>query len=81
MKQYKISKLGKNNANSLAELSTFGDSQEFFQGYSYNPPTVGERFVLTYGKLGGIVINTSPVVEIKEGEFLTTYSRYSIVEV
>ena len=80
MEKYRISKIGKNNANSLSELSTFGDTQEFFEGYSIEPPTVGERFVLREGKLGRIVIDTSPIVEVREKEILTTYSRYSIEE-
>lgn len=81
MKRYRISKIGRNTENSLSELSTFGDTQEFFEGYSIEPPTIGERFVLREGKLGGVVINTSPIVEIRGKEILTTYSRYSIEEI
>lgn len=81
MERYRIIKVGRNNANSLSELSTFGDTQEFFEGYSINPPTVGERFVLREGKLGRVIIDTSPIVEIREKEILTTYSRYSIEEI
>lgn len=80
MERYRISKIGVNSSNSLAELSTFGDTQEFFEGYAIEPPTVGERFILREGKLGGIVINTSPIVEVRDGEILTVYSRYSIEE-
>lgn len=81
MKQYRIKKIGENDSNPDAWSSTFGDTQNFFQGYSYDPPTIGERFILRTGKLGGVVINTSPIVEILEGEILTTYSRYKIEEV
>ena len=43
------------------------------------PPTIGERFVLWYNKLGGgIVIDTSPVLKIEEGEIHTMYSIYEI---
>ena len=81
MKRYRISKIGVNSSNSLAELSTFGNTQEFFEGYSINPPTIGERFVLRESKLGVVVIDTSPIVEIREKEILTTYSIYSIEEI
>ena len=81
MEKYRISKIGRNNANSLSELSTFGDTQEFFEGYSINPPTVGEKFVLREDKLGRVVISTSPVVEIRGKEILTTYSIYLIEEI
>lgn len=81
MKQYKIKKVGKNEENPYSIFSNFGDSQEYFQGYSYNPPTVGERFVLITGKLGNVVIDTSPVIEVKEGEIVTTYSVYKIEEI
>lgn len=81
MEQYKIRKIGRNDNNKYSGLSTFGDTQEFFQGYSYNPPTIGERFVLVTGKLGAVVISTSAVVEIKDGEILTIYSRYKIEKI
>lgn len=81
MKRYRISKIGVNSSNSLAELSTFGDTQEFFEGYSIEEPTVGERFILIESKLGRIVINTSPIVEVREKEILTTYSKYKIEEI
>ncbi len=81
LKQYRIKKIGVNTDNKYNWLSDFGDSQPFFQGYSHEPPTIGERFVLRTGKLGGVVIDTSPIVEIREGEILTTYSRYKIEEV
>lgn len=80
MKQYRISKIGRNNNNPIADLSVFGDTQEYFQGYSVNPPTIGERFVLRTGKLGGVVIDTSPIVEVLDGEILTIYSKYKIEE-
>jgi len=80
MKQYKISKIGRNDNNPNSDLSVFGNTQEYFQGYSINPPTIGERFVLRTGKLGIVVIDTSPIVEILDGEILTTYSRYKIEE-
>lgn len=80
MKQYKISKIGRNDNNPNSNLSVFGNTQEYFQGYSINPPTIGERFVLRTGKLGIVVIDTSPIVEILDGEILTTYSRYKIEE-
>ena len=81
MERYRISKIGVNSSNRLSELSTFGDTQEFFEGYSIEPPTIGERFVLREGKLGGVIIDTSPIVEVRDKEILTTYSRYSIEEI
>ena len=57
----------------------FGDTQKYFEGY---PPTIGERFVLWYNKLGGgIVIDTSPVLKIEEGKIHTMYSVYEIEKV
>lgn len=81
MKKYRISKIGVNSSNSLSELSTFGNTREFFEGYSIKEPTIGERFILRESKLGGIVINTSPIVEIRDGEILTVYSKYKIDEI
>lgn len=81
MKKYKISKIGQNTENKYAGLSHFGDSQESFEGYSINPPTLGERFILKTGKLGDVVINTSPIVELpKDGVMKTLYSVYKIEE-
>lgn len=81
MKKYKISKIGKNEENPLANYSHFGDSQNFFEGYSIKPPTLGERFILRTGKLGDVVINTSPIVELpKDGVMKTLYSVYKIEE-
>lgn len=68
-----------NETNDFSPFSDFGDSKDYFEGYASNPPTVGERFVLRTSKLGNVVINTSPVVEVKENEILTTYSRYKFV--
>lgn len=75
MKKYRISKKGW-SSNTLAPLSTFGDTREFFEGYSETPPTVGERFTL-YGKDD---ISTSVVTEVKEGLFTTIYSQYYFEE-
>lgn len=79
-KQYRIKKIGMNTTNPLAESSQFGNSQEYFQGYALHEPTVGKIFILL-SEIGRVVINTSPIVKIKEGELLTTYSKYSIEEV
>lgn len=80
MKKYRIKKIGQNHNNILAELSEFGDSQDFFEGFALNDPTVNERFVLV-NSFGGIVINTSPIIKIEEGNLTTVYSVYSIEEV
>ena len=77
MKKYRIKKINRNLENPFSEISIFGDSREYFEGYSETPPVEGERFVLR-DSLGGVVINTSSVVKIEENEFTTTYSVYSI---
>ena len=78
MTHYRIKKVGRVGENN----SYFGDTQEYFEGFAMYPPTIGERFVLWYNKLGGgIVIDTSPVLKIEEGEIHTMYSVYEIEEV
>lgn len=79
MKKYRIKKLGMNYDNPLSDMSSFGDSREYFEGVSFNPPTEGNRFVLL-NSIGGAVISTSPIVKIEEGKITTRYSVYSIEE-
>lgn len=81
MKTYKIAKIGrKHEIVSYPEISGFGYTKQYFQGVSYRPPAIGERFILL-NKLGGIEINTSPITEMSEGIIKTIYSIYSIEEV
>ena len=78
MTRYRIKKVGRVGENN----SYFGDTQEYFEGYAFKEPTVGERFILRYDKLGGgIVIYTSPVLKIEEGEIHTMYSIYEIEKI
>ena len=71
----KVDRVGENN-------SYFGDTQKYFEGFAIHPPTIGERFVLWYNKLGnGVVIDTSPVLKIEEGKIHTMYSIYEIEKV
>ena len=72
MTRYRIKKVGRVGENN----SYFGDTQEYFEGYAFKEPTVGERFILRYDKLGGVIINTSPIVEITNELLYTTYSVY-----
>lgn len=72
MKKYRITKIGRVGTND----SHFGDTQEYFEGYTFKEPTVGERFILRYNKLGDVIINTSPIVEITDELLYTTYSVY-----
>ena len=80
MRKYRISKIGVNKSNPLSEHSSFGNSKEFFEGYAFNPPRMGKRFELFTSKVGNCVISTSPVTEIKEDSFVTTYSEYKITK-
>lgn len=72
MTRYRIKKVGRVGTND----SYFGDTQEYFEGYAFKEPTVGERFILQYDKLGDVIINTSPIVEITNELLYTTYSVY-----
>lgn len=76
MRKYKIKKIGRVGDNE----SFFGDTQEYFSGYSSNPPTIGERFNL-FTQVGGLEISTSPVTKIEDGVIKTMYSVYSIEEI
>ena len=77
MPKYTISKKGVNTNTPGAQLSLFGETQSAFTGES-KPPVIGERFILTNAM--GVVINTSPVLEITDTEIKTLYSIYSIRE-
>ena len=73
MIRYRIKKVGRVGEND----SYFGDTQKYFEGFAMYPPTIGERFVLWHNKLGGgIVIDTSPIMEITNELLYTTYSVY-----
>lgn len=72
MTRYRIKKVGRVGENN----SYFGDTQKYFEGYAFKEPTVGERFILRYDKLGDVIINTSPIVEITNELLYTTYSVY-----
>lgn len=80
MKKYRIKKISKNPENDLSFLSRFGDSQEYFEGYSKTPPIIGERFDLRAFS-GEIVISTSIVTKVEQNQFNTLYSIYSIEEI
>lgn len=80
MKKYKIAKVGENTDNKLASISKFGNTKEYFEGYSKTPPVIDERFILR-DSFGFIVIDTSPVVKVEENSFKTLYSVYSIKEI
>lgn len=75
MDKYRIKKIGRVGDNH----STFGDTREFFEGYSETPPTLNERFVLR-DRLGGTVINTSGVMKIEDDKFSTYYSVFFQIE-
>ena len=78
MIRYRIKKVGRVGENN----SYFGDTQKFFEGFAMHPPTIGERFVLWYNKLGGgIVTDTSPLLKIEENEKHTKYNVNEIHEV
>lgn len=84
MEKYRIKKLGINKNNPLGVYSTFGDSQDYFEGYSYGPPTVGERFDLFEKILDDLlksIISTSPILEIQGDKIITTYSVYEIKKI
>ena len=72
MTRYRIKKVGRVGENN----SYFGDIQKYFEGFATHPPTIGERFVLWHNKLGDVIINTSPIVEITDELLYTTYSVY-----
>lgn len=80
MTKYRIVKVGQNAENKYAGLSKFGDSKEFFEGYSKCPPVKGERFILhSEPSSGHVVIDTSAIVEEpKDGIMKTLYSVYKI---
>lgn len=79
MKKYRISKIGENKDNPLSSISMFGNTKEFFEGYSETSPLIGERFDLR-DSFGMIVISTSIVLDVEENSFKTLYSIYSIEE-
>lgn len=77
MPKYTISKKGVNLDTPGSQMSLFGETRSAFTGES-KPPVIGERFILTDAM--GVVINTSPVLEITDTEIKTLYSIYSIRE-
>lgn len=77
MPKYTISKKGVNPDTPGSQMSLFGETRSAFTGES-KPPVIGERFILTDAM--GVVINTSPVLEITDTEIKTLYSIYSIRE-
>ena len=77
MPKYTISKKGVNQDTPGSQLSLFGETRSAFTGES-KTPVIGERFIVTDAM--GVVINTSPVLEITDTEIKTLYSIYSIRE-
>ena len=71
MVKYRITKIGRVGNND----SYFGDTQEYFEGYAYEKPTINERFIL-FNKTRNVVINTSPIMEITDKLLYTMYSVY-----
>lgn len=82
MKKVRIAKLGP--VENPSQISTFGESQSYHEGYLTDEPEVGKRFILypvgyEYGQRG---INTSPVTKIVDKttfETLNSVYKYELI--